>query len=487
MTRRRVSFGPRRPSRRGDRVARHACRGRAGLPRRHREPPTRAVRATTVTPRMPTPPPIVHQGFRVGDRRARADCQSPRAGRSAARPCARPLRARRRVVALLPRPAWRGTAPHRDPHRTRRAQGRVASLVDDDADALTCAVLPRPRRRLPRRAAHARRRRAARASCRTRPRRALIADAMRYALAGGGKRLRPCLALAVADAVAAARAAVSRRRAIARAAVGACAVELVHMLFARPRRPARDGQRHAPPRAPDAARGLRRRHGHSGGRRPADRGVSGHRRGALARPPVPAPPDLSADRRLRAVAMLARRGRARSAWSADRRSTSRRPDACRAPSGRRSRRPRCRTCTRARLARSSSPPRRWAPSRSAPTSARSPPSTSTRATWASPSRSSTTCSTSRDRPRRSARPRARTRRRAQPTYPGALRRRVARARGRLLVERAHARARRRRDRRAARRDRRLESRTQNAVTQARVSISSSWRAAWPRRASAPAR
>ena len=55
----------------------------------------------------------------------------------------------------------------------------------------------------------------------------LILDAMRYALLGGGKRLRPCLTLAVAEAVGAA---VGRSIADARhlALPAACAVEMIH-------------------------------------------------------------------------------------------------------------------------------------------------------------------------------------------------------------------------------------------------------------------
>jgi len=54
-----------------------------------------------------------------------------------------------------------------------------------------------------------------------------IVDAMRYALMGGGKRLRPCLALAVADA-AGARAGLAASTARALALPGACALEMVH-------------------------------------------------------------------------------------------------------------------------------------------------------------------------------------------------------------------------------------------------------------------
>jgi geranylgeranyl pyrophosphate synthase len=55
----------------------------------------------------------------------------------------------------------------------------------------------------------------------------LIVEAMRYALVGGGKRLRPCLTLATAEAVAAAD---GGEQADARwlALPGACAVEMVH-------------------------------------------------------------------------------------------------------------------------------------------------------------------------------------------------------------------------------------------------------------------
>jgi geranylgeranyl pyrophosphate synthase len=55
----------------------------------------------------------------------------------------------------------------------------------------------------------------------------LIVHAMQYALMGGGKRLRPCLALAVADAVAA-RAQLDVATARALALPGACALEMVH-------------------------------------------------------------------------------------------------------------------------------------------------------------------------------------------------------------------------------------------------------------------
>jgi geranylgeranyl pyrophosphate synthase len=55
----------------------------------------------------------------------------------------------------------------------------------------------------------------------------LIVDAMRYGLLGGGKRLRPCLTLAAAEAVALTRG-DPLAHAQMRALPGACAVELVH-------------------------------------------------------------------------------------------------------------------------------------------------------------------------------------------------------------------------------------------------------------------
>ncbi len=53
---------------------------------------------------------------------------------------------------------------------------------------------------------------------------AAVADAMRYSVLGGGKRLRPILTLATADAVAAARAEQVRPLALP----AACAIEMIH-------------------------------------------------------------------------------------------------------------------------------------------------------------------------------------------------------------------------------------------------------------------
>jgi geranylgeranyl pyrophosphate synthase len=56
---------------------------------------------------------------------------------------------------------------------------------------------------------------------------ALIADAMRYSLMGGGKRLRPCLTLAVAERVGAEQS-LSPDAARSLALPAACAVEMIH-------------------------------------------------------------------------------------------------------------------------------------------------------------------------------------------------------------------------------------------------------------------
>ena len=56
---------------------------------------------------------------------------------------------------------------------------------------------------------------------------ALIADAMRYSLMGGGKRLRPCLTLAVAERVGAGQS-MSSDAARSLALPAACAVEMIH-------------------------------------------------------------------------------------------------------------------------------------------------------------------------------------------------------------------------------------------------------------------
>ena len=166
----------------------------------------------------------IDQGFRSRDRRARVDRQEARGRRPAARTIARAVRTRRAAVALLPLPARGGRAAHRDPHRrgelkprarladrrrgarltrwSRRREPlsafleRYASRVDEALDRF----LPRP------------------PSCPS-----IVAEAMRYSVFAGGKRLRPVLTLAAADAVAR-----GRRRRPGWRCPPACAIELIH-------------------------------------------------------------------------------------------------------------------------------------------------------------------------------------------------------------------------------------------------------------------
>ena len=194
-----------------------------------------------------------HQGLRGRDRRARDDRQEARGGRPAARDVAAAVRARRPAVALLPRPARGGRAPHRDPQRARPAQAGASR--------------PRRRRRRRRRAADDRRDSGRRVPCEARARRGRGGARRRCcprrptarrrsprrcatACTAGGKRLRPILCLASADAVGGDRAARDAGRLRDRAD---------SHLLADPRRPAGDGQRHAAPRPADAARRRRRR------------------------------------------------------------------------------------------------------------------------------------------------------------------------------------------------------------------------------------
>src|SRR5688572_5787587 len=151
-----------------------------------------------------------HQGLRGGARRARHHRQEARGRRPAARGIAEAVRARRSALALLSRPSRRGRAAHRDPERAGRGQAGAARLrrrglmeIADyirerraEVDATLATVLPRPPEcPLP------------------------VADAMQYSLTAGGKRLRPILCLASADAVG------GRRE---DALPAACAIELIH-------------------------------------------------------------------------------------------------------------------------------------------------------------------------------------------------------------------------------------------------------------------
>src|SRR5688572_4233782 len=151
-----------------------------------------------------------HQRLRGGAHRARRHRQEARGRRPAARGVAEAVRARRAAFALLPRPSRRGRAAHRDSERARRGQAGAARLrrrrlmaIADyirerraEVDAALATVLPRPPEcPLP------------------------VADAMQYSLTAGGKRLRPILCLASADAVGGQR---------EHALPVACAIELIH-------------------------------------------------------------------------------------------------------------------------------------------------------------------------------------------------------------------------------------------------------------------
>ena len=69
----------------------------------------------------------------------------------------------------------------------------------------------------------------------------VLADAMRYSLFAGGKRLRPMLVVASAEGVAQA---MGSSEAAARDAAlpAACAIEMIHTYSLDPRRPAGDGR-----------------------------------------------------------------------------------------------------------------------------------------------------------------------------------------------------------------------------------------------------
>src|SRR5690606_11663443 len=143
--------------------------------------------------------------------------------RPRARDVARAVRARRSAVALLPRTARGGRAPDRNAQRARRAQARpsVAGAARrrrpdvtergeylaqrrQDVDRALEAWLPAP------------------PAC---P--APLSAAMRYSLMAGGKRLRPVLVLASAEAVAH-RNGISGETARALAMPAACALEMIH-------------------------------------------------------------------------------------------------------------------------------------------------------------------------------------------------------------------------------------------------------------------
>ena len=132
---------------------------------------------------------------------------------------------------------------------------------------------------------------------------AIIADAMRYPLAGGGKRLRPCLTLAVAEA-SGAHLDLDLAHSRALALPGACAVELIHTYsLVHDDLPAMDND--------DLRRGRATTHvvyGDGAAILVGD-GLLTEAFSALAASPSPAnlpdAPEASAGQRLRAVATLA--------------------------------------------------------------------------------------------------------------------------------------------------------------------------------------
>ena len=143
-------------------------------------------------------------------------------GDLAARGVAAALRARRAALALLPRAARGGRAAHRDPERARRAEagtagsrrrrrsreGQGVKTARRARPRISTRAAPRSRPRSPRflPAAARRARRSSPTRCAT-------------ACTAGGKRLRPILCLASADAVGGDR---------ALALPAACAIELIH-------------------------------------------------------------------------------------------------------------------------------------------------------------------------------------------------------------------------------------------------------------------
>ena len=90
---------------------------------------------------------------------------------------------------------------------------------------------------------------------------AIVADAMRYSVFAGGKRLRPILTLAAAvaaeDRPEGTNVATDISAAFDAALPAACAIELIHTYSLIHDDLARDGRRHAAAGTSDAARGLR--------------------------------------------------------------------------------------------------------------------------------------------------------------------------------------------------------------------------------------
>ena len=397
-----------------------------------------------------------------------------------ARAVAGAVRARRAAVAVLPRAPRGGRAPHRDPERARRAEAgardprrRIVATTRPATDLVPAdslaAFLEQTRVRIDE------------ALDRYLPKPpacpAIVSEAMRYSVFAGGKRLRPTLTLAAADAVARDR----RRTGVAEdsgrvdlAMPAACAVEMIHTYSLIHDDLPGDGQRHAAPRTADAARRLRRRDRGARRRRPAGRSLcaarprAGRRRArrssrascsvvrvvADAAGPAGMVGGQAID--LQAAGGIARRAAAgprRRRPADDARAEDRRDDSRiggrRRDHGRRRRRARSRRSI----------------------------ATAPKSVWRF--RSSTTSSTSRAARSNSARPPARTPPAPKPTYAALLRRRALEGAGRRVRRpRARGARRRRPRRRTARRDRRLDRVAEELMRTAAATSASHAQATW---------
>ena len=184
---------------------------------------------------------------------------------SCARASSRPTRPRRWSRIARRWPARRGRARALHPRRAPGAGPRPGLA------ALGCPRPAHPSHRSGRSAPYPDHLRAGGGALPARgcasPPRALTAgleEAMRYSLLAGGKRIRPVLALATAEAVG-----IDRQRG---PAAGRCDRAHPHLL-ADPRRSARDGRRRAAPRDAHLSRRVRGGRGDPGGRRALRGGV----------------------------------------------------------------------------------------------------------------------------------------------------------------------------------------------------------------------
>src|SRR4029453_19219302 len=154
--------------------------------------------------------------------------QDPGRGRPRPRALAGALRARCAAVALLPREARVGRAPHRNPQRARRSEtgaciSRPGSRRHGLAVSTSTETLEswlKSRREDVERALD----RYSSAGSGVPP---SLTAAMRYSLLAGGKRLRPMLAIGAAEACGD-RLGLSHDDAAKVAMPAACAIELIH-------------------------------------------------------------------------------------------------------------------------------------------------------------------------------------------------------------------------------------------------------------------